>query len=72
MQGNRVVHDEYGLEFEEGEWLKPSQIKRVAQDLAASQDAKKLAFAAILGQTLDDGYRSIYKYGYGYANYYCQ
>jgi len=37
------------------EWpyLPPAQIKQVAQDLAASQDPQKLAFAAILAQKLD-------------------
>jgi len=50
MRGKHAAHNPLD---EKIEYLTPSQLKRVVQDLATSQDAKKLAFAAILGQTLD-------------------
>jgi len=42
------------------EWFSPEpvQIEKIARDLAASGDAKKLAFAAILGQTLENRFGS--------------
>jgi len=42
------------------EWFspEPAVIEHIARDLAASGDAKKLAFAAILGQTLEDRFGS--------------
>jgi len=46
----------YGVQ----EWFspEPAQIEQVARDFAASGDAKKLAFAAILGQTLEERFGS--------------
>jgi len=55
-----ALPEKYTVWYGIWEWssLEPAQIEQIARNFAASGDAKKLAFAAILGQTLGERFGS--------------